>query len=317
MNRIIKIACKDLNAKQRLEDFYSISKITNKIKNDFFEKWRKDYLYSLVQNEVVINKPYIKLINSDLAASGSYLDSIYCDVLYGDLSTRHEDSDCIEIDRYLNHCHVFTLFIIARSIILNTAYINAYFNLKDKLDSSNEDSFRTIKEKINSSAQEGNTLIDSFHNIIGVFDLGSGDSISMLSKYDQDIKKILQSKNIISEINNKKTTDLQLVKLLECDIINLKDSVFNKEDLIILYELSSKAFHRHEFLLFIFNNWLNGSSQPTNIDGMISNTILHIVKICTLLHGYQIVVINKLLNQKDTNIIDEFSALMELSYATI
>jgi hypothetical protein len=113
MSRLIK----------KLGNFRIVSQKTLQIKENFFKKWRKNYLYPLAENKVQLDKQYLNVINSDIAATGAYLDSIYCDILYGDLRIRHENQERIEIDRYINHSHIFTLFIVARSIILNTAYV--------------------------------------------------------------------------------------------------------------------------------------------------------------------------------------------------
>lgn len=308
MNRVIKVECSDPVEERKLRIFRTISSITLKVRDEFFQTWRNSYLYPIVINKIML-KPYLRLINSDISASGSYLDSIYCDILYGDLSTRHENHKNIEINRYLNHSHIFTLFIIARSITLNTAYINGYYNIKGNLESYKEDTFEYIKGKIKNDSEAPETLIDIFQDVINIFDLGNGDQVSILSKFKNEINTVLRNK-----INSNGWSDIQLVKLLEYDISNLSGNNLKNNELVTLYELTSKSFHRHEVLLFMLNNWFNGNNQNTNIDLIVNNTILQIVKICTLLYGYQIDLFNKLLNQKETNIVDDFSRLMGLSY---
>jgi hypothetical protein len=309
MTPIIKITCKDQIEKKKLENFLIVSEVTLKIRDRFFKKWRENHLYTLVENKVPFDKLYLQIINSDIATSGSYLDSVYCDVLYGDLATRHEDSERIkEINRYLNHSHIFTLFIVARSIILNTAYINAYYNLKEHLESYTENTFAYLDDKFKDNAEDGETLIETFQNVIDIFDLKNGDQISILSNFKTEINTILESK-----IKSKTFSELQLVKLLQHDIFCLDNHNLKNNELMTLYELSSKSFHRHEALLYILNNWCNGNdNQNTNIDLIINNTILRIIKICTLLYGYQIDLMNKLLKQSETNIITDFPDLMKL-----
>lgn len=309
MARKIKITCSDKRQEKKLVAFRQISERILQIRKIFFKKWRENHLYTLVENKVPLNNLYLRIINSDIAVSGSYLDSIYCDVLYGDLIIRHEDDERIkEIDRYINHSHIFTLFIEARSIILNTAYVSAYYNLRENLESFTENTFAYLDDKFKDTAEDGDTLIETFQNVIDIFDLKNGDQISILSKFKTEINTILESK-----IKSKTSSDLQLVKLLQHDIFCLDNHNLKNDELVTLYELSSKSFHRHEVLLFILNMWCNGNDyQNTNIDLIINNTILRIVKICTLLYGYQIDLLNKLLQQPETNIITDFPDLMNL-----
>jgi hypothetical protein len=306
MSRIIKVTCNTHVQKRKLENFQKTSAIILKIKDEFFQKWRNSYLYPLIK--IPLDKLYFKVVNSDISATGSYLDSIYCDILYGDLSTRHENTKHIEIDRYINHSHIFTLFIEARSIILNTAYVNAYYNLRENLESFTENTFAYLDDKVKDNAEDGDTLIETFQNVIDIFDLKNGDQISILSKFKTEINTILESK-----MKSTKFSELQLVKLLQHDIFFLDNHNLKNNELVTLYELSSKSFHRHEALVYILNNWCNGNdNQNTNIDLIINNTILHIIKICTLLYGYQIDLMNKLLKQSETNIITDFPDLMKL-----
>ena len=312
MNRTVSFRAQDQKTEQWISSLLRTFKVIEHIKDTFFEKWRVNYLFPLTTIKV---KPYIRLINSDLAASGAYLDSIFCDLLYGDLSLRHEDKKKIQVDRYTNHGHVFTLFIIARSIILNTAYINAYSNLKNELDEYSGDPFNYIKGRVKLDAKDGDTLIEDFHNAIDIFKLENGDMVSILSNFNNEIKNILKSKNIIQVVNNKKISELQLVKLLQYDLLALSNTPLSENELTVLYEISSKTFHRQEFLLFVFNDWCNNSGiSKTNIDFKMINTILKVVKICTLLYGYQIMLFNRLIKGEDTEISTDFADLMALSY---
>ena len=85
MSRIIKVTCNTHVQKRKLENFQKTSAIILKIKDEFFQKWRNSYLYPLIK--IPLDKLYFKVVNSDISATGSYLYSIYCDILYGDLST--------------------------------------------------------------------------------------------------------------------------------------------------------------------------------------------------------------------------------------
>ena len=285
-----------------IEDYFRILEKINDIKELYFNKWREN-LHGLA-GKPLLKKVYHRVINSDIATSGSYLDSIFTDIL--------ADKKCIEngrgkINNYLNMSHVFTLLIIARSLILNTAYINIYDELKADLDSLDYNPFQHAPS-INHHAPKTETLLDTFKNVINIFEFKSGDDISILSQLSPQVKGILGRKAIT--IKGKKPSELNLVYNLQYNLNEIYPNMLEDEELTILYELTSKSFHRHEVLMFTMNNLINGR-DTSNIDKILIATIFRIIKICTVLYGFQINIICGMLGYK-TSIEDDIKQLIDL-----
>ncbi len=265
-------------------------------KSRYFDKWHE----VLIQQPPTasFNNQFVKILNSDLSVTISYLDTIFTDLLADWEALQKSGKGKIN---FLHNSHIFSLLILTRSVLLNTAYCNVYYELKDELREIDYDIFEN-RPKFNSGVTESEikNLIDLFSHCVKVFEFGNGDKIRIIGQIEGSIKELFIKKQVIQS-NKDKVSDLDIIKNLEHSLNKEFSGFFKQSEISTLYELTSKTFHRHELLLGYLNSIINDPKY--GLEKCVLNTIHRIVQICLISFGYQARIFLELI-EIDPSVID-------------
>ncbi|KAB8035864.1 hypothetical protein GCL60_16675 [Silvanigrella paludirubra] len=232
------------------------------------------------KKQMIANKWHLIFMSSDLSSSISYFDTIRNDLLrdyYSSTTKCYYQGKSSSVVSYLTRSNIFSLFILARSIILNSAYVNLYyefnkyFNQKD--DELFDDKFKEIIKNIFSNDElDRYNYIDIFNDNKKIYNFNK-TSKSLITTYERQIIQEINSKGLNE--SSKPLNDTMVVKNLCFNIQKDFNNHFIKDnEIITLFEMSSKTYHRNESYLCFMNNLVNTHKLPSFSINTIFKTAL-------------------------------------------